>query len=84
MEIVFLDDAWEQYMYWQTEDRKTLKKVNTLINEIKRTPFEGIGKPEPLKHDLAGYWSRRIDSQNRFIYRIHDNQLKILACRFHY
>jgi toxin YoeB len=84
MEVVFLDDAWEQYMYWQTEDRKTLRKVNMLINEIKRTPFEGTGKPEPLKHDLQGYWSRRIDSQNRLIYRIHNDQLKILACRFHY
>jgi toxin YoeB len=84
MEVVFLDDAWEQYVYWQTEDRKTLRKVNMLINEIKRTPFEGTGKPEPLKHDLQGYWSRRIDSQNRLIYRIHNDQLKILACRFHY
>jgi toxin YoeB len=84
MDVVFMTDGWEHYTYWQSEDKKTLKRINQIINDIKRSPFEGIGKPEPLKHDLQGYWSRRIDSQNRIIYRIEENQIRILACRFHY
>jgi toxin YoeB len=84
MEVVFLTDAWEHYTDWQLEDRKTLKKINQIIDEIKRSPFTGIDKPEPLKHDLQGYWSRRIDSQNRLVYRIHENQVRILSCKSHY
>ena len=78
------DKAWEEYIEWQTEDRKTLKKLNNLIKDIDRSPFEGIGKPEPLKHDLAGWWSRRIDDANRIVYRVKDGKLEIMACKGHY
>jgi toxin YoeB len=84
MKIIFSKNAWEDYVYWQTEDKKTLKKINTLIRDIQRTPYEGIGKPEPLKFDLAGYWSRRIDLEHRLVYQVDDSDLFIYACRFHY
>jgi toxin YoeB len=84
MRIVFSKNAWEDYTSWQTEDKKTLKKINSLIKDIERNPYEGIGKPEPLKFDLAGLWSRRIDQTNRLVYRIEENDLQIFACKYHY
>ena len=82
--IIFSKNAWEDYVYWQTEDKRTLKKINTLIKDIQRTPYEGIGKPEPLKFDLAGYWSRRIDLEHRLVYQVEDSDILIYVCRFHY
>lgn len=76
--------GWEQYVYWQTQDRKTLSRINKLIDAILRNPFEGIGKPEPLKENLAGYWSRRIDDSNRLVYAIQNEKVTIIACRYHY
>ncbi len=84
MRTVFSKNAWEDYTSWQTEDKKTLKKINSLIKDIERNPYEGIGKPEPLKFDLAGLWSRRIDQTNRLVYRIEENDLQIFACKYHY
>lgn len=82
--IQFVPDAWEAYLYWHGQDRKTLKRVNALITATARDPFTGIGKPEPLRGDLSGYWSRRIDDANRLVYRVTDSELVIVACRFHY
>lgn len=82
--IRFVPDAWEAYLYWHEQDKKTLKRVNLLITAAAREPFEGIGKPEPLRGDLSGYWSRRIDDANRLVYRATDIELVIIACRFHY
>jgi toxin YoeB len=82
--ITFSKNAWEDYVYWQTEDKKTLKKINALIKDIQKTPYEGIGKPEPLKFDLAGYWSRRIDLEHRLVYQVENPDILIFACRFHY
>ncbi|MGZ8174276.1 Txe/YoeB family addiction module toxin [Methylobacter sp.] len=84
MNILFTDDSWADYLYWQQTDKQTLKKINQLLKEIQRTPFTGIGKPEPLKHQLQGCWSRRIDSEHRLVYEITDNTLQIIGCRFHY
>ena len=84
MNKIFADTGWEDYLYWQTEDRKTLKKINQLINDVARNGNEGIGKPEPLSGDLSGYWSRRINDKDRLIYRIDENNIYILACRYHY
>ena len=84
IKIIFSKNAWEDYVYWQTENKKTLKKINALIKDIQRTPYEGIGKPEPLKFDLAGYWSRRIDLEHRLVYHVNDSDILIFACRFHY
>ncbi|MBT1688034.1 Txe/YoeB family addiction module toxin [Dawidia soli] len=88
MQIAFTDHAWDDYLYWQTNDTDTLQKVNDLIREIKREPFKGTGKPEPLKGNLAGYWSRRITGEHRFVYRISGikpNQIfTIIQLRFHY
>ncbi len=84
MRIVFSKNAWEDYLYWQKIDKKIVKKINLLIKEVQRTPFEGIGKPEPLKYDLAGFWSRRIDNEHRFVYKAFENEILIYACRFHY
>ncbi|MGV2989276.1 Txe/YoeB family addiction module toxin [Vibrio sp. E150_011] len=78
------DDAWDDYLYWQTQEKKTLKRINKLINDVKRSPFEGIGKPEPLKENLSGFWSRRIDDTNRLVYAIDDNAVTIISCRYHY
>ena len=83
-QIVFVSDAWDMYVYWQGQDRKTLKRINTLIEAASRTPFEGIGKPEPLRENLTGYWSRRIDDMHRLVYRGTDTEIVIVACRFHY
>lgn len=84
MNKVFTKNGWEDYIYWQTQDKKTLKRINTLIEDISRNGNEGIGKPEPLKGNLSGYWSRRIDDKNRLVYRIDDKNIYILACRYHY
>jgi toxin YoeB len=78
------EKAWEEYEYWQGEDRKTLRRINTLLKDISRSPFEGIGKPEPLKGDFSGWWSRRIDDSNRIVYRVKGGQLEILQCGEHY
>jgi len=84
MKLVWSEKSWDDYLYWQKYDKKMLKKINTLIKEIKRTPFEGTGKPEPLKHELAGCWSRRIDHEHRLIYMVEDDAVMIVACRYHY
>jgi toxin YoeB len=76
--------AWQDYIYWQGQDKKTLKRINRLIRDTLVTPFEGIGKPEPLKENLSGYWSRRIDETNRLVYRVGENHIKIISCRYHY
>lgn len=82
--LLFLPQAWDDYVYWQTQDRKTLKRVNALIQDVSRSPFEGIGKPEPLRENHSGWWSRRIDETNRMIYKIDDNNIVIAQCRTHY
>jgi toxin YoeB len=84
VKIVFAENAWEDYLYWQKTDKKKLRRINTLIKEVQRDPFEGIGKPEPLKHALAGYWSRRIDDANRMVYKISDGSILIAQLRYHY
>lgn len=84
MPIKFSDQAWDDYLYWQANDRATIKRINTLLKEIQRSPFEGIGKPEPLKHNLSGFWSRRIDEEHRLIYSVQDDTLLIAQCRYHY
>ncbi len=84
MNLLFTPEAWEDYLYWQTHDKKILKKINILIKEIKRTPFEGTGKPEPLKHILQGCWSRRINHEHRLVYEVFDDRIHILSCRYHY
>lgn len=82
--LAWTDDAWSDYLYWQTQDKKTLKRINRLIEATLRVPFEGVGKPEPLKENLAGFWSRRIDNTHRLVYAVEDEYLTILACRYHY
>lgn len=82
--LTFTDEAWESYVHWQTQDKKTLKRINDLIQAAKRDPFAGLGKPEPLKHSLSGCWSRRIDETNRLVYEVQDENLIIISCRYHY
>lgn len=84
MNKLWQDEAWEDYVYWQTQDKKTLKRINQLLQDISRNGFDGIGKPEPLKGDLSGWWSRRIDDTNRLIYRINNGIIEIAQCRSHY
>lgn len=84
MRLLWEDRAWDDYLYWQTQDKKTLKRINVLIEDIKRTPFVGRGKPEPLKNNLSGYWSRRIDETNRIVYFEKDNIIYVISCRGHY
>ena len=84
MKKIWSDKAWDDYLYWQTQDKKTLKKVNQLVKDIERNIFEGIGKPEALKGNLSGFWSRRIDDANRLIYRINGEFIDILSCKGHY
>lgn len=84
MKIVFSKNSWEDYLSWQKEDRKILNKINELIKDIQRTPYDGIGKPEPLKYDLTGLWSRRIDREHRLVYQISEEDLLIYSCRYHY
>ena len=84
MKIIWLTGAWEDYLYWQQQDKKTLKKINSLIQEIARTPFSGRGNPEPLKHALSGWWSRRINLEDRLVYKVDAESIVILQCRKHY
>ena len=84
MRIIFTKNSWEDYNSWVNEDKKTLQKINTLIKDIQRNPFEGKGKPEPLKYDLTGFWSRRIDREHRLVYRFENNEILIYSCRYHY
>jgi toxin YoeB len=84
MRIVFSKNAWEDYTSWLQLDKKMLKKINDLIKDIQRNPHSGIGKPEPLKYDLAGYWSRRIDQEHRLVYQVIDNDIRIISCKYHY
>lgn len=84
MRLLWEDRAWDDYLYWQTQDKKMLKRINALIADIKRSPFEGIGKPEPLKHNLSGYWSRRIDETNRIVYFEKGGIVYVVSCRGHY
>jgi len=84
MIISWAEKAWEDYLYWQSIDRKTLKRINTLLREISRQPFEGIGDPEPLKHQWSGYWSRRIDREHRLVYKVTAENIIVVQCRYHY
>lgn len=84
MNLVWTELAWEEYLYWQRTDKSILKKINTLIQEIKRDPYQGVGKPEPLKFDLAGKWSRRINEEHRLVYMLKNKELIIFQCRYHY
>lgn len=84
MRLIFSDHAWNDYLYWQKFDKKILKRINLLIKDVQRSPFEGIGKPEPLKHALSGYWSRRINEEHRFVYKVNDNSILIAQLRYHY
>lgn len=84
MKLVFADEAWDDYLYGQKHDRKMVERINTLIRETRREPYAGIGKPEPLKHALSGFWSRRINDEHRMVYRIEGDALQIAQLRFHY
>ncbi len=84
MRISFTPHAWEDYLYWQKTDKKMVKRINLLIKDITRSPFEGKGKPEPLKHELSGLWSRRITEEHRFVYQMIEDVLTVTQCRFHY
>jgi len=84
MKLIFSEHAWEDYLYWQRTDKKVVSRINKLIKETMREPFEGIGKPEPLKHNLAGYWSRRINEEDRMIYKVTEDALLIAQLRYHY
>lgn len=82
--LTFLPQAWEDYVYWQTQDKKTLKRINLLIQDIMRSPFDGLGKPEPLRENLSGWWSRRIDDTNRIVYKVESDAIVIAQCKTHY
>ncbi|RAU17576.1 Txe/YoeB family addiction module toxin [Nitrincola tibetensis] len=82
--LSWTDESWNDYSYWQTQDKKTLKRINKLITDVKRSSFEGIGKPESLKENLSGFWSRRIDDTNRLVYAVDDSAITIISCRYHY
>lgn len=84
MRIIWSENSWNDYLYWQSTDKKILKKINQLIKDIQRNPFDGIGKPEPLKHQFSGFWSRRITDEHRLIYEISENSISIASCRYHY
>lgn len=84
MKYIFVDESWEDYLYWQKVDKKLLSKINDLLKDISRTPFHGLGKPEPLKFKYKGYWSRRINDEHRLIYKVQDDEILIVKCRFHY
>ncbi|MGB0564095.1 MAG: Txe/YoeB family addiction module toxin [Spirulinaceae cyanobacterium] len=84
MRVIFSENAWEDYLYWQRRDRKMLKRINALIKDIQRQPFEGIGKPEPLKYGLSGYWSRRMTEEHRIIYKVEQDAIEIAQIRYHY
>lgn len=84
MKLIFSERAWEDYLYWQKTDKKILNRINSLIKDIQRDPYSGIGKPEALKHGLSGYWSRRIDDEHRILYKVEDNSLLLVQIRYHY
>jgi toxin YoeB len=84
VKLIFSEHAWEDYLYWQNTDKKTVQRINALIKDIQRSPFEGIGKPEPLKHSLSGYWSRRINDEHRIVYKVGSDELFIAQLRYHY
>ncbi len=84
MKITFSKNSWEDYVSWQKEDKKILKRINQLIKDIQQTPFQGIGNPEPLKYDLSGFWSRRIDREHRLVYQVFDQDILIYSCKYHY
>jgi len=84
MKVSFMDQAWDDYLFWQSHDKKILLKINSLLKDIDRDAFKGLGSPEPLKHDLSGYWSRRITLEHRLVYRIKNNEIKVVQCRYHY
>jgi toxin YoeB len=84
VKLIFSEQAWEDYLYWQKTDRKLLERINALVKDVSRSPFEGIGKPEPLKNALSGYWSRRINEEHRLVYRIVDGSMLIAQLRYHY
>jgi len=84
MRLIFSEKAWDDYLYWQQNDKQIVRKINQLIKDIKRDSFEGIGKPEPLKHELSGFWSRRITDEHRLVYQVDGGGLSIVSCRFHY
>ena len=84
MKVIFDEHAWDDYLYWQKTDRKIVQRINTLIREISRTPFDGVGKPERLKHALSGYWSRRIDDTHRIVYKVEGDDVRIAQLRYHY
>jgi toxin YoeB len=84
MRLIWSDKSWDEYIYWQNKDKKVLKKINSLLKDIKRDPYEGIGKPEPLKYELAGCWSRRISDEHRLVYEVNDFSVDIISCKYHY
>ena len=84
MNISWTDESWDEYLYWQSKDKKVLKKINSLIKDIKRSPYEGVGKPEPLKHELAGCYSRRITDEHRLVYEVNEYNIIVIGCRYHY
>ena len=84
MNITWTDESWEEYIEWQSQDKKILKKINSLIKDIKRDPFDGIGKPEPLKYELSGCWSRRISDEHRLVYEVTEYSIVMISCKFHY
>ena len=83
MRLVFTTRSWDDYLYWQKNDRRMVRRINDLIKDVEREPFEGIGKPEPLKHQLQGLWSRRSDAEHRLVYEVDEDELRIIACRYH-
>ena len=84
MKFIFVDESWEDYLYWQKMDKKKLKRIIELLKDISRSPFQGIGKPEPLKYKYSGFWSRRIDDEHRLIYQVKEDEILIAKCRYHY
>ncbi len=84
MKLIFTEKSWDDYLYWQKSDKQIVKKINQLIKDIKRDPFNAIGKPEPLKYELSGFWSRRITNEHRLVYEASENSIGIVSCRFHY
>lgn len=84
MKLIFSENGWDEYLYWQNTDKKILTRINTLIRDIERMPYEGIGKPEPLRHNLSGYWSRRITAEHRIVYKVENESVIIAQLRYHY
>ena len=84
MILIFVDESWEDYLYWQKTDRKILERINNLVKDISRNPYTGLGKPEPLKYKLTGYWARRINDEHRLVYTVTENEIIIISCKYHY